>query len=97
MKSPLEFLKIEKIYKKQVPDLKASGKPNHLEMEENLPSNSILNVKNGTLHDISGKNDYFVGAGKMANRQNKVKEIMKSQKLSMIEASSYIKKNKIPY
>ncbi len=46
---------------------------------------------------INGESQVIYGTGKMANRNAKVKEIMKSKKLSMTEASKYIKANNIKY
>jgi len=39
----------------------------------------------------------FDPSSKTSRRANKVKEIMRQKNLSMIHASSYIKKNNIPY
>ena len=128
--SAVEFL--QKDYKKQIPDLKASGKKNHLELQEVVakltekpkvvPKEKMARKTGGNVVkpdqkneiviegskpvDISSKQLYFNGAGKvppastetkMKRRSNKVKEIMKSKSLSMTEASKYIKENDIKY
>lgn len=77
MKTPIEhIIHVEKAYKKQVPDLKASGKANHLELESIVKKmtkkgGNVINpnevnhivVEGNKPVDISAKQYYFSGAG----------------------------------
>ena len=104
----------EKLYKKQMPDVKehleivkAVTKPVVKEVTKIVGSGKQA-VEGASLNmgpDISGKNFNVYGQAfggekppsRLQNRAVKIKEIMKSKSLSMIEASKYIKANNIQY